>query len=401
MLGEACEVAVDFKPIVLSASSVSFGLITSVRESVIPGVVRWVEDFGGTSPPIGPALPLRHWRWLLGSEALAAGENGCAAGRLQLQPGRIAGSQSSSYRGPGGTSRRHRSGPVRLPVYWESVEPTPDSLDFSSVDELLAVVKEHNQVTSQQTRVVLTIGARNFLYPELHAPAWAAPREQPHLNDVQSGPPPAPISTAVLMRYRSSPLLYAWQVENEPLDFVGNAITGDDLINAAQLSGEVDEVYQLDPGRRVVLDQLLDGWNSTIDLVQMYAPPLLAVVGAYPSGHPGEMLAAGDALGLDLYVEAPSAPLKFTSPDLRSVWKQEAPDFWAWQAKAQGKQLWVAEMQAQPWTKASAFTPANLVASAADYRQEPLQVVLLWGVATWLSDPRGWRARHACRILRS
>jgi hypothetical protein len=290
---------------------------------------------------------------------------------------------------------------VRLPIYWESVEPTPDSLDFSSVDELLAVVEEHDQVTSRQTRVVLTIGARNFLYPELHEPAWAAPREQPHLNDVQSGAAYRAYIDGSVLRYRSSPLLYAWQVENEPLDFVGNVITGDDLINAAQLSWEVDEVHQLDPGRTVVLTSF-DGWNSTIDLVQMYAPPLLAVVGAYPSGHPGEMLAAGDALGLDLYVEAPSAPLKFASPDLRSVWKQQAIDFWAWQAKAQGKQLWVAEMQAQPWTKSSAFTPANLVASAADYRQEPLTVVLLWGAATWLADP-AWMAgaQHAMAMLRS
>ena len=31
---------------------------------------------------------------------------------------------------------------VRLPVYWESVQPAPDTLNFSSVDGLLAVVAE-------------------------------------------------------------------------------------------------------------------------------------------------------------------------------------------------------------------------------------------------------------------
>jgi hypothetical protein len=280
---------------------------------------------------------------------------------------------------------------VRLPIYWESVEPTPGTLDFSSVDDLMAVVQEH----------VLTVGARNFLYPELHEPAWAAPRQQPQLNDLQSQAAYRAYFDGSVMRYRSSRLLYAWQVENEPLDFVGNAITGDDEINVAQLSWEVDRVHQLDPGRTVVLTSF-DGWNSTIDIVGTYAPPLLYVVGAYPSGHPGEMLAAGDALGLDLYVDAPSTPLKFTSPDLRSIWKQQALDFWAGQAKAQGKQLWLAEMQAQPWSKSSGFTPANLVASAVDYRQEPLNVVLLWGVETWLADP-AWMAgaQHAMAIMRS
>jgi len=179
-------------------------------------------------------------------------------------------------------------------------------------DALMAVVEEHDQLTSRPTRVVLTIGARNFLYPELHEPAWAAPRQQPQLNDLQSAAAYRAYFDGSVMRYRSSPLLYAWQVENEPLDFVGNAITGDDEINVAQLSWEVDEVHQLDPGRTVVLTSF-DGWNSTIDIVGTYAPPLLYVVGAYPSGHPGEMLAAGDALGLGLYVDAPSPPLKLLS----------------------------------------------------------------------------------------
>jgi hypothetical protein len=290
---------------------------------------------------------------------------------------------------------------VRLPVYWESVEPTPDSLDFSSIDDLLNVVDEHNQVTSRQTRVVLTMGARNFLYPELHEPAWAGPREQPYLNEAQTEAAYRAYFDGSVLRYRDSPLLYAWQVENEPLDFVGNAITGDDLIDVAQLSWEVDEVHQLDPGRTVVLTSF-DGWNSLIDMVHVYAPTLLYAVGAYPSGHPGEMLAAGDALGLDLYVDSPGTPLKFTSPDLRSTWKQQALDFWAGQAKAQGKELWLAEMQAQPWSNSSGFAPANLIASAAGYRQEPLQVVLLWGVETWLADP-AWMAgaQHAMAIMQS
>jgi len=290
---------------------------------------------------------------------------------------------------------------VRLPIYWESVAPTPDSLDFSSIDDLLAVVEEHDQVASRPTRVVLTVGARNFLYPELHEPAWAGPRQQPYLSDVQSAAAYRAYFDGSITRYRSSPLLYAWQVENEPFDYVGNESTGDDQITLGQLSWEVEEVHQLDPGRTVVTTSF-DGWNSTIDFVQAYAPPLLALVGAYPSGHPGEALAVGDALGLDLYVDGASTPLRFTSPDLRSVWKQQALDFWAGQAAAQGKQLWIAEMQAQPWRNSSTYTPANLVASAADYRQEPLKVVLLWGVETWLQDP-AWMAaaQHAMLILRT
>src|SRR5207247_708162 len=78
---------------------------------------------------------------------------------------------------------------VRLPIYWELVQPTPEDLDFSSIDELLDAVAVHNQSSAIQTRVVLTVGARNFLFPELHQPAWAGAREQPNIAAVQSAQP--------------------------------------------------------------------------------------------------------------------------------------------------------------------------------------------------------------------
>jgi hypothetical protein len=289
---------------------------------------------------------------------------------------------------------------VRLPVYWESVEPEPATLDFSSVDDLLAVVESYDLTAARPARVVLTVGARNFLYPELHEPAWAAPRSQPHLDDLQLQSAYRDYFVSTLLRYRSSPLLYAWQVENEPLDYVGNAQTGDDQIKAAQLAWEVAEVHAIDPQHEAVITTF-DAWNVSVDLLQIYAPSLLSRLGGYPSGHPHQAMVAGDVLGLDMYIDGPSVPLRFTDTDLRAAWKAQAVDFWAGQARVQGKDLWITEMQAQPWSGMSGYAPANLVSTAADYRQEAVQVVLLWGVETWLRDP-AWMAaaQHAMDILR-
>lgn len=290
---------------------------------------------------------------------------------------------------------------VRLPVYWETVQPTPDQLDFSQLDALLAVVTSHNQAAPNPTRVVLTIGARNFLYPELHMPAWAGVRHEPALNQVQSGSAYRTYFESTIARYRDSPLLYAWQVENEPLDYVGNVITGDDQIKVAQLNWEVAETHHLDPGHKVVITTF-DGWNVAVDMLQLYAKPLLQVLGGYPSGHPGEALATGDALGLDMYLDGPSTPLKFTNSDLRAEWKEQALAFWAGQAQSSGKEVWLTEMQAQPWANIPGkFNTSDLIASAVDYRQEDLKVVLMWGVETWLQDP-AWlsAATRAMAILR-
>lgn len=290
---------------------------------------------------------------------------------------------------------------VRLPVYWDAVQPTPSTLDFSSVDELLSVVEQHNLTSNHTTRAVLVIGARNFLYPELHAPSWAGPREQPELGEVQSEPAYRLYIDASILRYRSSPLLYSWQVENEPFDDTQNAETGDDRIDTSQLAWEMNEVHRLDPVHEA-MTTTYDGWNVSIDVLQIYAPRLLDALHAYPSGHPQATLDAGDALGLDFYIYGPTVPPSYISNSQRAEWKRQALSYWSDRASGQGKQVWLAEMQAQPWGTLSGFGPADLIQSAIDYRQEKLQVVLLWGVDTWLKDPK-WMsaANQALAILRS
>ena len=288
---------------------------------------------------------------------------------------------------------------VRLPVYWESVEPTPDKLDFSEIDSLLKAVARHNHRSSVHARVVLTIGARNFLYPELHMPDWAGPREQPNLDLAQQGSAYRAYFDTTITRYRSSHLLYAWQVENEPLDYVPNEITGDDRITTSQLAWEMGEVHRLDPTHQALLTTY-NGLNLMVDMLQLWTPMLAAQLGR--NGHPQETLLTGDALGLDLYVDGPSVPYRdVTSVDLRAEWKEQTVAFWADRAHGRGKDLWVAEMQAQPWSGEGAFAPSDLIATAVDYRQEPLQVVLLWGAETWLDDP-AWMsaASQAMAILR-
>lgn len=287
---------------------------------------------------------------------------------------------------------------VRLPIYWEDVEPTPGMLDFEGIDPLLRVIADHNLTAPHQTRVVLTVGARNFLYPELHEPDWAGPRDQPYLDQAQSGDAYRLYFESSITRYRNSPLLYAWQVENEPFDEVGNITTGQDQISQTQLAWEVGEVHRLDPMHEAVITTY-DGLNVYIDWLEVNAPRLLSDY----NGHPQQALSMADALGLDLYVDGPNVPYRhLTTMYLREEWKQQALHFWAGMANKQGKSLWLAEMQAQPWSDTTTFGPKDLVASAIDYRQENLQVVLMWGVETWLSD-QSWLSAgaRAMQILRS
>lgn len=296
---------------------------------------------------------------------------------------------------------------VRLPVYWDLTQPSPGVLDFTVTDELLGVVADHNRSAPRPTRVILTIGARNFVYPELHTPPWSGPREQPALDYAQSGSAYRAYFDGTILRYRSSPLLYAWQVENEAFDYVVNEATGDDQVTPEQMAWEVGEVHHLDPGHRAVTTTF-DGWNVLVDWLQLNMEPVLDGLHGFPSGHPGDSLAAGDALGLDIYVDGPSTPFRFASVALRTSWKAEAINFWAGLARSQGKQVWLTEMQAQPWSidpldpNPGGFTTDDLIQTAKIYRTTQLNVVLLWGVETWLADPAWMQAgQSAMAVLRS
>ncbi|HEV2218299.1 MAG TPA: hypothetical protein VGV88_12095 [Candidatus Dormibacteraeota bacterium] len=291
---------------------------------------------------------------------------------------------------------------VRLPVYWDLTEASPGTLDFALTDLLLDAVAAHNLISSRPTRVVLTVGARNFLYPELHEPAWAGPRQQPELGLAQEGGDYQQYFEATLLRYRTSPLLYAWQIENEPFDYVANESTGDDQITPDQVEWEIAETHQLDPDHRAVTTTF-DGWNVIVDWLQEDLAFALEGTQGYPSGHPAATLQAGDALGLDLYVDGPSTPFRFASVALRTSWKAEAVRYWSAVAKSEGKDMWLTEVQAQPWASdPGEFTTSDLLVSAKVYRSSPVQVVLLWGVETWLADPAWMQAAiQAMGVLRT
>ena len=291
---------------------------------------------------------------------------------------------------------------VRLPIYWELVEPEPNELDFSSVDSLLQVVADHDRSADAETQVILTVGARNFMYPELHMPSWAGARGQPALGAAQSGAAYRAYFVQSITRYRSWPQLYAWQVENEPLDDVSFELTGDDRISEQQLAWEMAEVHALDPHHQAVTTTY-NGLNTTVDMLELLVPPVPLVTHMGTVGHPQGALQVGDALGLDLYIDGPSVPLRLvTSTDLRLQWKQQTVAFWAGRSRSAGKSVWLTEVQAKPWDTSGSFTPSDLEASAVAYRQEPIHVALLWGVETWLVEPAWMSAgTHAMEILRA
>ena len=283
----------------------------------------------------------------------------------------------------------HRLRPdlVRLPVYWDSVAPDPQSFDFSSVDSLLSTVTAYNKTAGRRpAKVVLVAGARNLRFPEVHIPDWA-----PEISDLSRLSGSATYQRYLeetFERYANSPLLYAWQIENEPLDRVRTDWDGQVTIPSSVIASELELVRAIDSTHRVVVTTFN---SSTLDLDQRKGTPLGDLLThlpiPQPTGHPSEALQLADALGLDIYVVTASTSLSDASTTTRIAWKQQALGYWAARALDAGKELWITEMQGEPWPDQDGFTTDSLQASALAYKGQGAKVVLLWGVESWLLSP--------------
>ncbi len=93
---------------------------------------------------------------------------------------------------------------VRFVSYWEEGEPTPGHYDFSQLDWQFKMAEQKN------VKVSLSIGMRQPRWPECHEPDWAAQLPdgvwQQKLKDYMG---------VVIDRYKNSPVLDSYQLENE------------------------------------------------------------------------------------------------------------------------------------------------------------------------------------------
>jgi hypothetical protein len=92
----------------------------------------------------------------------------------------------------------------RLVSYWDEIEPTPGTYDFSDLDW------QFKKAEASNSKVSLSIGLRQPRWPECHMPTWASSLPmtewEPKLKDFMR---------ATMERYKNSPALESYQLENE------------------------------------------------------------------------------------------------------------------------------------------------------------------------------------------
>lgn len=126
---------------------------------------------------------------------------------------------------------------IRLPIYWEDIEPKEREFNFGDYDWMI------NEAEKREVKLILAIGRKTPRWPECHVPGWAgslaeADQQQKVLNMLPK----------IIERYKNSPSLYLWQVENEFfLDF-GICPKKDKNF----LDREIALVGKLDPAHKIL-----------------------------------------------------------------------------------------------------------------------------------------------------
>lgn len=250
---------------------------------------------------------------------------------------------------------------IRLPFYWDDIEPRAGEFDFGDYDYLLSEGAE------REVKFIANIGWRLPRWPECHTPTWLAKAESEEIKRRA-----VTMLMAVVERYKDNSSIIAWQVENEPLlDAFGECPPGD----LGFLKKEVDLVRSKDSSRPIIISASgeLSWWGQEAELA--------------------------DILGTTMY---------------RVVWNRWVGYFhyswpaWYYQLKAKrlglkDDQIIISELQAEPWVPQGTLRDlrpeearksfdlqqfrANLqYAIEVDFKQS-----YLWGVEWWyLQKLRGY-----------
>lgn len=249
---------------------------------------------------------------------------------------------------------------IRIMSYWDEYEKEPGEYNFANLDKQFEIA-EQNGVS-----INLSVGARQPRWPECHEPDWAKELQAPEYKTVL-----LKYLEKVVNRYRNSPALEQYQLENEYL------LTGFGECpppDRQRLTEEFELIKELDPVHPVA-----------ISVSNQHGTPVRQPVGdstgisIYTKGH-------AELMGLSFYWDFWYVPPQWHG--LRAAFIELAQD----------SDVFVHELQAEPWgpkaTVDLTLEEQNHTMDAAKIRRQVnyaeatgMNEIFMWGGEWWY-----WRA---------
>lgn len=257
---------------------------------------------------------------------------------------------------------------IRLPVYWDEIEIKPGTFNWKDLDWQIEEGEKKN------VNILLAFGHRAPRWPECYAPSWTH-----QLSNGQFANALLNTLGKVIDHFAPYKNIEAWQVENEPFAVKYNyGIECRDITQI--LSKEISLVHALDAKMRPVvityphLPRFAPWWKIALDY--------------------------GDIAGIDIYTRiwfnryfyyGYIEPLKLEPLILPSLKYHRSL------AESKSKQLWVTELQAEPWgprlapkltreESYSSIDPQRLLKNIKYVYKSGISRVYLWGIEWWLFE---------------
>jgi len=245
-----------------------------------------------------------------------------------------------------------------------------------------------NFCQKNRINVVLTIGMKAPRYPEYYLPRWINRGNLRKFskigikNKIIAQPLYRFIKQSVLTLKNYS-CLKVWQVENEPLNLAGKKHW---RISFPLLKREIKLVKNLDKKRKI----LFNCWGEATFLPKLPRSVRRLKV---------------DIVGFDTYFKTPTNIPLTKKTFYRQTFSPKKIKKLTKQLKEQGKEVWIAELQAEPWepgelvTKKSnppSFSPQDLGKNFQKATNWEVDGILFWGFEYWLwrktlGDNRYWQ----------
>ena len=242
---------------------------------------------------------------------------------------------------------------LKIAVHWDRTEPQKDEFAFQDLDWQVKEAEERG------VDLVLVVGMKTPRWPECHLPDWVQGKsKEEQQQEIKE------LLEAVVLRYKDSPALAMWQVENEPFFAFGNCPWRDDEF----VVKEVQLVKSLDSSHPVMISTSGEGafWTKAAK--------------------------TGDVVGTTMYREIWFEPLGvyFSYPFPSTFYARKA-----WLIKTfYGKEVIGVELQAEPWGPILLYDlPREEQVKTMDLEQFRKNVAFakrtglkghyLWGVEWW------------------
>jgi hypothetical protein len=247
---------------------------------------------------------------------------------------------------------------IRLVSYWNDIEPSPGTYDFSQLDWQFA------KAQTAGVKVSLAIGLRQPRWPECHPANWVNVTSN---NEADWYPELRSFITQVVNRYKNNPALDSYQLENEYFLKAFGQCTD---FSRQRLINEYNLVKSLDPAHTLIVSRS----NNALGL---------------PIGQP-----TPDEFGVSVYKRVWDATI--THRYFEYPFPAWFYGFLAGGGKIlTGKDIIIHELQAEPWpphTSITSSTTAELNKSLDAKRLKDrfnygeatgIRTIDLWGAEYW------------------